>query len=390
VVVAAHDRGRQAGQRGPGVIDALRRFAPAYVQQQRLSASTRSTLETLLRCRTAALGGHRYDCDDCGYTAVLYNSCGNRHCPQCQGARRRRWVEAQERLLLPVPHFQVVFTLPAELRPIAREFPREVYDLLFQAAHQTLRKLAATKWRATPAILMVLHTWARNLSFHPHVHCVVSSGGLDEDDAWVSSGRDFLFAVAALQRLFRGLFLSGLTRLGLDLDRSQRVRLRNARRRAALKSWNVFVGRARSRDAMQMVKYLAQYAYQTAISDHRIVAVREDTVTFRTRGADTVTLPGREFVRRFALHVLPRRFRKIRHYALLAPGARPRLAAARALVAHLPRVDKAHPQPIPEDPAITTAVADSFPTRRCPCCGAPLRLFLLPAAPTGPWPRGPP
>jgi hypothetical protein len=371
------------------VIDALRRFAPAYLQQRRIAASTASTLESLLGCRTAALGGHRYECEDCGFTAVLYNSCGNRHCPQCQGARRRRWVDAQQRLLLPVPHFQVVFTLPAELRPIAYRFPREVYDLLFQAAQQTLQTLAATKWRAKPAILVVLHTWARNLSFHPHVHCVVSAGGLDQDGAWVSTDRDFLFAVAALQRLFRGLFLSGLTRLRLDLDRSQRIRLRNARRRAALKSWNVFVGRARSRDAMQMVKYLAQYAYQTAISDHRIVAIGPDTVTFRTRGTATVTLPGREFVRRFTFHVLPKRFRKIRHYGLLAPGARSRLAEARDLVAHLPH-NPAPPTP-PATPPPSEQASHPFPNRRCPSCSAPLRVHrLLPDPPRGPWPRGPP
>lgn len=389
MVVAAHVRGRQAGGQGPGVIDALRRFAPAYLQQQRIGASARSTLESLLRCRTAALGGHRYDCEDCGYTAVLHNSCGNRHCPQCQGARRRRWVEAQQRLLLPVPHFQVVFTLPAELRPIARRFPREVYGVLFQAAQQTLQKLAATEWRARPAILVVLHTWARNLSFHPHVHCVVSAGGLTDDGGWVSAGRDFLFAIAALRNLFRGLFLSGLTRLGLDLDRSQRIRLRNARRRASLKSWNVFVGRAKSRDATQMIKYLAQYAYQTAISDHRILAVRDDTVTFRTRGADTVTLPGREFVRRFALHVLPRRFRKIRHYGLLAPGTRDRLAIARDLVAHLPSADPTPPQPAPD--ALPALPPDHYPSRRCPCCDAPLRVSpVMPDPFAVPLPRGPP
>ena len=162
--------GRGAGDAGkPRVIDALRRFLPAFLKQQAPSPMVRSTLELLVRCRTPALGGHRYDCDHCGYTAVLHNSCGNRHCPQCQGARRHRWAEAQQELLLSVPHFQVVFTLPAELRPIARTFQREVYDTLFQAAQETLQKLARTHWDATIGILAVLHTWARDLSFHPHI-----------------------------------------------------------------------------------------------------------------------------------------------------------------------------------------------------------------------------
>ncbi len=171
--------GRGAGDPGKShAIDLLRRFLPAFLCQQTPSPSGRSTLELLVRCRTPALGGHRYDCEHCDYTAVLHNSCGNRYCPQCQGPRRHRWAEAQQELLLPVPHFQVVFTLPAELRPIARAFPTQVYDALFQAAQETLQKLARTHWDAELGILAVLHTWARDLSFPPHVHCVVSGGGL--------------------------------------------------------------------------------------------------------------------------------------------------------------------------------------------------------------------
>jgi hypothetical protein len=381
-VVTAHDRGRQAGQPGPQVIDALRRFAPWFLQ--RTSASTRSTLNLLLRCRTPALGGHRYECDDCGYTAVLYNSCGNRHCPQCQGPRRRRWLDAQQALLLPVPHFQAVFTLPAELRPIVRAFPRETYDLLLKTTWATLKQLAATRWHATPAVLAVLHTWARDLSFHPHVHCVVSAGGMTDDGGWLSVKPDFLFHVRPLQRLFRGKFLDGLEKLRLDLDRSQRIRLRNARRKAAFKNWNVYVEPPKGRDPALMVKYLARYVYQTAISSHRMVAVGHHTVTIRTRGTDTLTLTGPEFVRRFALHILPSGFRKIRHYGLLAPSARRHLAEARDIAQHLPATD---PQPDEQPAADANTGVEHH--HRCPVCGAPLRVYLVPPDPAA-WPRGPP
>lgn len=380
MVVPAHVRGRVAGPTGTGVIDALRRFAPTFLSSRPVSSSVRSTLGLLLRCRTPALGGHRYDCDTCGYSAILYNSCGNRFCPQCQGRRRHQWVDAQQRLLLPIPHFQVVFTLPAELRAIARSFPRQIYDLLFQASQLTLCKLAATHWNATPAILAVLHTWSREMNYHPHMHCVVSSGGLTHDGGWVACDPTFLFAIRPLQRLFRGLFLSKLAGLGLPLDSGQLRHLRNARRKAALKQWVVFVEPPDDRDPQQLIKYLARYVYQTAISDHRIVAVTDKDVTIRTRLSATLTLPGTEFVRRFTEHFLPKGFRKIRHYGLLAPGVRHRLAIARAIVQHLAPAEATR-EPRTER---TSARHD------CPSCGEPLRRHVMPALRPAAAARGPP
>jgi hypothetical protein len=299
----------------------------------------------------------------------LYNACGDRHCPQCQGGRRVRWAESQQALLLPVAHFQVVFTLPEELRAIARQFPRVVYDTLFGAAAETLRKLAATHLQATPSILAVLHTWSRELNYHPHVHCVVSAGGLTEDDAWVSADLHRLFEHRALQRLFRGLFLVKLNRLGLPLDRVQRGALPQARRRAAMRDWVVWTEAPNERDPRHLVKYLARYVYQTAISDHRIVGMDASTVTFRTRGPSTVTLPGVEFARRYGLHVLPRGFRRVRHYGLLAAGARRRLALARDILEHV--------QPLPEKrEAPPSPAAPLFDRCHCPVCGE--RMYVLP------------
>lgn len=372
------------------MIDALRRFAPAWLDGGQGCTHVRSTLSLLLKCRTAALGGHRYECDHCGYAVSRYYSCRNRHCSQCQGLRRRRWAEAKEALLLPVPHFQVVFTLPDELRPIARRFQREIYNVVLRASSETLHKLAAVHWSATPAILAVLHTWARNLSFHPHVHCVVSAGGLAADGGWVAADPDFLFPVAAMKRLFRGIVLARLTQLELPLSRPERIALRNARRAAARKSWSLRVESPRGRDRGHLVRYLARYVYQTAIDDRRILRVHGDRVTFRTRGASTVTLSGHEFVRRFSLHILPKRFRRIRQYGLLAPGQRPRLELARQIATHL-----AEPRPVVAraDPVSTpTALAPSAAGLSCPCpvCRTPLRVRRLEAQTIAPPARAPP
>lgn len=368
-------------------MDALRRFTPAFLDQVCSSQSTRSTLGLLLRCRTPALGGLRYICEHCGFTADHYNSCRSRYCPQCQGGRRRRWLEAQQALLLPVPHFQVVFTLPSELRAIARTWPAQIYDLLFQASQQTLQTLAATRWSAKLAILSVLHTWTRKLEYHPHVHCVVSSGGLTVENVWVPAGGEYLFPVAAMRRLFRGIFLSRLAKLRLPLEPRQRRQLRKA---AQHKDWVVFIEAPEDRDPSHLVKYLARYVYQTAISNSRIVSVDDGGVTFRTRGDAVVTLDGVEFVRRFTNHFLPKGFRKIRHYGLLAPSARPRLALAREQVARpSPETD---PQPA-DEALLDDASLDDRP--RCATCGNALRIYILirvptPAPPPAAVARGPP
>ena len=258
---------------------------------------------------------------------------------------------------------------------MARAFPTEVYNLLFRTVRDTLQKLAYTHWEASLAILAVLHTWSRELSFHPHVHCVVGGGGLDADGGWISADRDRLFEHRAMQRLFRGLFLTGLTELHLPLDLDQRRSLARARKRAAAKNWVVWIEAPDARDPQHLVKYLARYVYQTAISDSRIVALDRDGVTLRTRGTATVTLAGAEFVRRFGMHILPSGFHRVRHYGLLAPGARARLAEARDIVEHV------SPLPArPEKPARAHLQEDPYTFlshHRCPTCNEPLRVTLV-------------
>jgi Putative transposase/Transposase zinc-binding domain len=393
MVVAAHVHGRPTGAVGPRVIDAVREFAPLYLQRPRLTARVRSTLEVLLSCRTAARGGFRYECEDCGYSATLYGSCGSRYCSQCQGPRRRQWVEAKQQLLLPVPHHQVVATLPSELRPLARRFPSEIFDLLFKANHEMLQRFAGTRWGATPAILSVLHTWARDLSFHPHVHSVVSAGGLTDDGAWVWTRGRFLFPVRAMSAVFRGIFLSRLTALRLPLEPRERAALRIARSRAARKSWVVYVEAAKDRDPQHLVKYLARYLYQSAISDHRVLEVTPNTIRIRTRDTSEVTLSGEEFIRRLAQHILPKGYRRVRQYGLLAPGARRQLDHARDLLTNATSRAATPPRRAPAPP--TPDPVTSFgPLHPCPLCGAPLRVYALaPVAvpvPVSPLARGPP
>jgi len=272
-------------------------------------------------------------------------------------------------VLLPVPHFQVVFTLPSALRPIARLFPKAVFNALFDASKQTLLKLAATRWNAKPTILSVLHTWTRALTFHPHVHCVVSSGGLTPDGQWFAAEQKFLFPHAAMQALFRGIFLSRLRKLlGEQLDPRQKRLVRVA---STNLRWVVFIESADGRDKQLIVKYLARYVYQAPISDHRIVAVTDHAVSIRTRGAEVVRVPGNEFIRRFALHVLPAGFRKVRQSGLLAPNLRARLEVARAL---LPSSAER-----PEVPVVAEAevVQDPGPVK-CPHCGGKLRYESIP------------
>jgi putative transposase/transposase-like zinc-binding protein len=372
---------RHGATRSLTVTGVMREHAARAVRTFRIGWRERQVLRDLVRCRTAALGGHLEVCaGGCGYERPVYNSCRNRHCPQCQDARRRDWARRHEAKTLPVPHFQVVFPLPAELRDLARHHPRLVYDLLFEAGSHVLQRLAAQRLGAQVAITAVLHTWTRKMTYHPHVHFLVSAGGLSLDQSrWVPTRTDFLFPVAVMRAMFRGRLMTTLTARTADLPD---VRLPKRLWRA--KPWVVHVTPPGDRPAAHAVRYLARYVYGVAISDHRLVAADADTVTFRTHGAETLTLPGPEFVRRYLQHVLPYRFRKVREFGLLAPGMTDRLERARSLLpGALPHDDRtAAPgdSPAPDDDATPPP---SGPT--CPRCGLhPLVRRPLPLA------RGPP
>jgi hypothetical protein len=378
------------------VADILRHHGEAFLQRygNRLSDTQRQALRDLALCRTAALGGHVETCLDCGALRMAYNSCRNRHCPKCQALARARWLEQQAQHLLPVDYHHVVFTLPAELGEVALANPAVVYDLLMRSAAATLREVAANPKRlgAVPGVLMVLHTWGQNLHHHPHVHCVVTGGGLscdvqgqiDASPRWLSCRPGFFLPVRVLSRVFRGQFLAGL-RAALDAEpllappalADPLVRGRFLAALAA-REWVVYA-KPPFGGPERVLKYLARYSHRVAISNARLRELRDGRVTFAYKDyADaprqkTMTLEADEFLRRFVQHILPRGFVKVRHYGLLANAQREaRLAISRRLLlvtnvaATLPGTEAA-----PLEPA---------QPRRCERCGG-TRLLSRELAP---------
>ena len=346
-------------------------------------------------CRTAALGGHVERCDACAHTRIAYNSCRNRHCPKCQSSAARDWLEARAADLLPVEYFHVVFTLPAPVAAIAKQNKAVVYGLLFEAASETLKTIAADPRHLGCEIgmTMVLHTWGQTLTYHPHVHCIVPGGGLSPDGGtWIACRPGFFLPVRLLARLYRRLFLEKLA----AAHAAGRLRFFDAL--APLADARAFVRHlapARRTDWIvyakkpfagpeQVLRYLARYTHRIALSNRRIVGLDDTSVTFtwkdyrdvsRQGGAKQkrMTLAAFEFVRRFLLHVLPDGFQRIRHYGFLANGhRREKLAVIRRLL------DAGKPEPVttdtaPDEPA--AAAPDTAPP--CPCRGGSMRIIEI-------------
>jgi len=354
-----------------------------------LTSERRRALDDLTACRTAALGGHVLECPECGHQEVSYNSCGNRHCPQCQGTAAARWLETQAADLLETPYFHVVFTLPGALGPVALHNPREVYGLLMRATAETLLEVAADPDHlgAEVGVLAVLHTWGQNLMLHPHVHCVVTGGGLAPDASrWVAGRDDFFLPVRVLSRVFRGKFLSGLRaafkrgRLrfpGALAPRSGSDRFNALLSEVVRTEWVVYAQAPFGGGAETVLKYLARYTHKAAISNHRLVDLAAGRVSFGWKDyahggrPGIMALDAVEFVRRFLMHVLPSGLVRVRHYGLLANRhRREKLARCRELLgmAVTPQADTAPSEPDPATPPAPEVAVT--PTRVCPRCGA--------------------
>lgn len=281
-------------------------------------------MRAIQRCRTIALGGHVYTCGDCDETQFLYHSCRDRHCPKCQNDKAQLWLEKQHGLLLPTRYFLLTFTLPDELRRLARSHQKLFYALLFRASASATQRLAQDPRFIGGQIGMVgvLHTWGRNLTFHPHVHYLVPAGGLAADrQTWLPARKGFFLPVKALSRIFRAKFRDTLRKTDCFDSIPADV---------WAKDWVVHCQPAGS--GLAVLKYLAPYIFRVAISNNRILKLSNGRVTFRFRATDTgklttCTLPALEFIRRFLQHVLPRGFVKVRCYDFLAHGRRKRLAA---------------------------------------------------------------
>jgi Putative transposase. len=369
------------------VADIFRALGPSYRRTHagRLSFAQKRVMEAIETCRTAALGGHVSRCEDCAHIDVAYNSCRNRHCPKCQAAAAYDWLEARRAELLPVAYYHVVFTLPAPIADIAYSNKAAIYNALFKAASEALLTISADPKHlgAKIGVTMVLHTWGSALTHHPHVHCIVPSGGVSPDGArWIPCRPNFFLPVRVLSRLFRRLMLERLVAAhgdGALQFFGDHTNLSNIDAfRAFLKplyrsDWVVYAKRPFA-GPDQVLSYLARYTHRVAIANSRLLAFDGRRVTFkwkdyRRSGQDRyglMTLDGDEFIRRFLIHVLPDGFHRIRHYGLFANNRRAEnIARARRLL------DAQPPAPSPVEPEAATA------PKSCPCCGG--RLILIEA-----------
>jgi hypothetical protein len=336
------------------VADVFCRHGAAYLcdHGDHVSRDQRRVMGAIEACRSAQLGGHVEQCGDCRHVQIAYNSCRNRHCPKCQGAAARRWLEDRRAELLPVPYFHVVFTLPASIAEIALQNKAVVYGLLLRVAAETLRTIAADPKHlgAEIGMVAVLHTWGQTLQHHPHVHCIVPGGGLTPDgERWVSCRDGFFLPVRVLARLFRRLLLERLAKAHKAGDLSFHGALAPLKTQSGFKThlaplarteWVVYA-KPPFGGPDQVLSYLSRYTHRVAIANSRLVACANDHVSFRykdyrRRGRDrfkTMTLMPAEFIRRFLQHVLPKGFHRIRHFGLFANGHRTdKIARVRSLL----------------------------------------------------------
>ena len=365
------------------VADLIRTAGTAFLERNRQWICWKhvKVLLAIARCRTSALGGHLDECTRCGYRAISYNSCRNRHCPKCQTSARERWIAARRRELLPTRYVHVVFTLPPHLAPLALQNKKVIYGLLLRASAETLLEVARDPRHlgAEIGFFSVLHTWSQKLTLHPHVHCVIPAGGFSLDRThWVKSRSRFFLSLHVLRRVFRGKFVAGLRqafRDGLLHFQGDLTFLAQPKTFAAWlrplfrKDWVVYAKRPFG-GPEYVLQYLGRYTHRVAISNHRLVSFADGKVTFRWRDSahhneqKLMTLALDEFLRRFLLHLLPKGFVRIRNFGFLANRKR---ATTLPLCFQLLG---AAPQPPAEQYASSTK--ESPDLWLCPNCGAPM------------------
>jgi Putative transposase/Transposase zinc-binding domain len=366
--------------------DIIRSAGASFLEQSRhwIGWQHHKVLLAVQRCRTASLGAHRDRCSVCGNIAISYNSCGNRHCPKCQGNARLRWLQAREQELLPTRYVHTVFTLPRELASLALENKKTIFNLLFQSSAETLQEIARDPRHlgAEIGFFSVLHTWDQRLLFHPHVHCILAAGGLAPDHTrWINSHRSFFLPIKVLSRVFRGKFVAGLKTafhtgklqfhgklLYLAEPRAFAAWLRTLFRH----DWIVYSKRPFG-GPQHALRYLGAYTHRVAISNHRLVALADGKVTFRWRDSAhgnkkrLMSLPVAEFLRRFLLHVLPSGFVRIRNFGFLANRRR---ASLLPICFRLLLLSQS--AALPTTP---TAEKESSSLWRCPLCGGTMQMI---------------
>lgn len=383
------------------VADILRLQGDAFIDRNRHRLRFRQlkVIRAIVRCRTAALGGHIDTCKRCGGDSMIsYNSCRDRHCPKCQNQARQRWIEARTRELLETRYFHVVFTLPHELHPLILQNQARLYDTLFQSVAQTLLEVARNPRHlgAEIGFFAILHTWGQNMLFHPHIHCVIPAGGLALDHTrWIHPRYPFFLPVRVLRKVFRGKFVHAL-RKAFHQERlsfnGQIQYLAHPKHFAAFlrtlfrQDWVVYAKPAFGGPA-QVLRYLGRYTHRVAISNHRLLSFDGDHVSFRWRDyargnkQRKMTVSADEFIRRFLLHVLPKGFVRIRHFGFMANAHRStsmkrcQRLLGMAPIVHSPDVSSTHSGwlcPVCRAPMVFVArlnaaqIAWRFPTQTLP------------------------
>ncbi len=304
----------------------LNLYKEDFLQKHKTASHQLRTLNALQICRTSVLGGHVLKCKQCSHVEIRYNSCRNRHCPKCQQVAKERWIMERESELLDVPYFHIVFTLPHELNPLAKQYPKQVYNSLFRSSWQTIDTFAKDPRHigAKTGMTSVLHTWGQQLSLHPHVHCIVPGGGINPQGKWVFPKKyanksrrkvKYLFPKKALSKVFRAKFMAELR---------EELKISQPMAKAVMsKDWVVYAKRP-FLGPKQVIEYLGRYTHKIAISNHRLVDITGGKVSFKYKDyktggySKTMTLESAEFIRRFCLHILPHGFMKMRHYGILS------------------------------------------------------------------------
>jgi hypothetical protein len=349
--------------------DIFRQYGPSYRQKyaRRMPSSHFKAMWAIEQCRTPAVGGQVYRCPNCEQLQYSYHSCRNRHCPKCQNEKAQAWLERQQDLLLPVPYFLLTFTVPAGLNDLARAHQKLFYDLLFKTSATATQQLAqAPRWIGGQiGMVGVLHTWGRNLAYHPHIHYLIPAGGW-KDEEWVPARHNFLLPVRALSRVFRGKLRQALR------HSDWYARIPSA---VWQQEWVVHCEGVGS--GLNALKYLAPYIFRVALSNNRLLKLESDRVTFRYRDTETgaekrCSLGAEAFIHRFLQHVLPKNFVKVRYYGFFAPTRRARLAALRQSLVAATDLNARH---VASTDLSSGSAPPPPPTRLCPHCAQPM-LFM--------------
>jgi|SRR5882672_1207240 len=345
-------------------------YKASFIEKHRPLKQHISVLYAIEQCRTAAMGGHVDACDSCGHLRISYNSCRNRHCPKCQSTNREKWIAAQQLNLMPSTYFHVVFTLPQEINSFCMHHPKAMYDLLFRCSKQTIETFAGDPKHlgAQPGMVSVLHTWGQNLSLHPHIHMIVPGGGFTDTGLWkhTKSKGKYLFPVKAMSTVFKHKYMEGLL---LFLKNNQLFMEKAIRKILYNKDWVVYAKRPFA-GAAQVIEYLGRYTHKIAISNHRIKNIDAGKVIFVYKDyADKgkqklMTLDAEEFLRRFCMHILPKRFRKIRHYGFLSNRLIQQLPMHQMQMGIIPV------KAVKKDRKTIAKEKLHFDMEECPCCKA--------------------